>query len=630
MPSIRAKLWVGAGGLLLILTAVTILCLAVLTHYSGALRRTFRENYGSVVYCDEMKAALDRLNEDAMSRAFSSPASGAHAGGIDAASERERFEVNLRGQINNAFLPAEPERSRHIRELWSVYASHYDAFDEADGRGALADAYRADLLPQYVLVRDAIQRVSDMNLAHMRRVDDGVTRTMLTVRRALVVLLAGAAGFAILFLAAVGRWIVEPVRSLTRTAHAIAQGNLDDRVPVRARDELGTLAAAFNQMAERLGEFRRLDLERLVRTQQSTQMAIDSLPDAVVVFDELGRIEIANERARSGFGLAPSPDGAAVPTWLADLARQVQETQRAVEPTGYAGALQRFEGGKERFYIPHAVPIRPGGSRAVVGVTVVLADVTALKAVDEAKSDLVSTVSHELKTPLTGIRMATHLLSEPVFGDLTAKQQEILRAARDNAERLTQIIEGLLSVRRIEHAGRGAANAGIHLEPTPVRYVIDVAVDHHRDTFRRRQIELTLSIPDGLPDVRADRPTVAHALGNLLSNAARYTPPGGKVTVAARSLCSDAAGPPTEVEFSVSDTGPGIPADGVDRLFEKFYRLAAPDAGESHPSGAGLGLAIARDIVAAHGGRISATNCDAGGAVFCFTLRVHVNDMAPA
>jgi signal transduction histidine kinase len=221
------------------------------------------------------------------------------------------------------------------------------------------------------------------------------------------------------------------------------------------------------------------------------------------------------------------------------------------------------------------------------------------------KSAMVSTVSHELKTPLTSIRMATHLLLEGHSGTLTPEQTELVTAAREDSDRLYSIIDDLLDMGRIE-SGR----AQMDLEKRSVPDLVDSAARAHQSLFRDKGVRLELETPDGLPPVLADANRLRHVFANLLDNALRHTAPGGRVVVAATARGA-------AVEITVSDSGDGITREHLSRIFDRFYR--ADD--DQQPRGAGLGLAIVKEIVEAHDGEVSVESKEGLGSVFRFTLR---------
>jgi signal transduction histidine kinase/HAMP domain-containing protein len=440
----------------------------------------------------------------------------------------------------------------------------------------------------------------------MISVNGQVKGMLLEVRGWLLVLvIAGvaAAGFVV---ATAITSILHQLQTLTRSAQQIEGGNLDLSLDVLSRDEIGQLAEAFNSMTSKLREFRRLDHDRLVRTQQTTQLAIDSLPDAVFIVGPQGEIEVSNRAASKHFGIDPGvtiEKLAQKLKWLRPLYESARDTHAQEAPAGYRSAIQLFDDGNERFLLPRAVPMI-GLEGKAIGECVILVDVTHLRSADEAKSNVVSTVSHELRTPLTSIRMALKMLSGNQFGPLSPKQTKLLVAAREDSDRLYRIIENLLNISRIE-SGR----VEFQFRPMLARDIVSLAADPMRSAFSERNIELDIDLPADLPRVRVDPVVITSALSNLLSNALKFTPPGGRVSVTATA---DEA----QVSFAISDTGPGIPVEFRSRIFEKFFRVPM----SAGPSGAGLGLSITKDIIEAHGGQIGFDCPDTGGTIFRFQI----------
>ena len=286
--------------------------------------------------------------------------------------------------------------------------------------------------------------------------------------------------------------------------------------------------------------------------------------------------------------------------------------RRASQPHGYESAIELYDqGGQLKFFLPLAVPIYES-EKHLLGVTLVLSDVTNLRRIDEMKSGLLSVVSHELKTPLTSIRMAVHLMLEERVGPLTSKQTELLIAARDDSDRLETIIQDLLDMGRLE-----SGKVKLDLRPEPAERLASDAVAPLEASFHDRGIALEVDIPPETPAVLVDPVRMAHVFSNLLTNALKFTNPGGRVRVLAETE-------ENAVRFVVEDTGIGIPQDYLSKVFERFFRVPR----ESRPAGAGLGLAIAKEIVEAHGGEIAVQSRDGQGSRFSFTLHRADKDAA--
>lgn len=584
MIGLKQKLTLALSGMLAMLITMGLLSGLLLTQYSSTLERLFRENYDSVVFAQNMKDSIDTLHELAP---------------IDRNKQEIRellgqFETNLRREQSNITLPGEKEIALQLERSWIEYQTAY-----------LASHDQTALLPLRQEVKRLSQKIISLNMANILSVDGEFKKKAIFARDSMFILVSSGVLLAVLFIAFIGRSILKPLQTLTQSVREIEQGNLDFIVTVKSRDELGQLAAAFNAMAAKLREYRRSDRAKVFRAQKTTQLALNTFPDAVAIVGLDGRIELANEAARQ-FDLNPESELSKASTQALDeIFQEVCATLRPFHPTGYEKSIQSFVEGKEHFYLPQGVPIL-SEDKQLTGVTLVLTDVTDLRRLDEMKSSLLSVASHELKTPLTSIRMATHLLLEERLGPLTAKQADLLVTARDESDRLNAIIESLLDIGRLE-SGR----ALMELKPLPPEQLVNEAMEHFAIAYRDRGVALIHDIEADLPDVLADITRIGHVFSNLLDNSLKYTQSGGRVVLSARQDGES-------VHFAVSDTGAGIPAEALPRIFERFYRVPQQAA---DIQGAGLGLAIAREIVEAHGSSFQVVSKPGEGSIFSFTLK---------
>ena len=471
------------------------------------------------------------------------------------------------------------------------------------------DRYRVD--PQHrgevLRLADAIR---DLNENQMQQASEEARRT------ARVSAVGFGVGVALSVLAALAaawwlqRTLLEPIRSVTEAATAIGSGQLHLMVPVQSRDEVGQLAEAFNAMTAKLRAYRQTDTERLLRARQTGQATIDSFPDPVIVIDMLGRVEIANPTAQRLLGVHAPREGEPRLVWTPpeSLRQAVEDALRHQQPVvkqTFDQAVTFRLDGEDRVYLPQIRPIRTSEGE-LLGAAVVLHDITQFRLLDRLKSDWVATVSHELKTPLTSVRLAVHVLLEEVVGPLEPKQVELLVEARENTERLLKLIEHLLALAKLED-GREQ----LDLRPTEPMDLLRAAADEAASRAEDKRIEIVIEDVLGLPPVAADPVRLGRALNNLLDNAVTYTEPGGKVVLSATRLDD------SRVTLTVSDTGIGIPSEYLPRIFDRFFRVP----GREGTPGTGLGLAIVREIVTAHHGEITCESELGRGTTFHITLR---------
>jgi signal transduction histidine kinase len=516
----------------------------------------------------------------------------------------DEFDVE---EQNITILPEEQTLVDALRALKFHYRKQGRDFYKGP-KAKRHDAYfeKGGLLATFTDIKDTARAILVLNQKNM---EEASLNARMTASASLI-------GFGLgllltMVLAAVFAWrlqrsILGPIEEVTRAAQAIGEGQINLTVPVLAPDELGRLAEAFNAMGRRLREYRETNTARLLRAQQTAQATIDSFADPVLVVSPGGVVELANPAATQLLGVAPSEGG---PAWVPpDVLRQpladALQRQTPFLAESFEQAVPFTVLGGERSYLPRVRPIRsPEGG--ALGAAVVLADVTRFRLLDRFKSDLVATVSHELKTPLTGLRLAIHVLLEEAVGPLSPKQTELLLDARDNAERLLRMIESLLALAHMEGGDRP------HPHPTAPADLLRSAVEAAAHRAEDRHIQLIVEADGSLPLVGADEERFAHALGNLVDNALANTEPGGKVTLSAKR---DGEG----VRLTVRDTGVGIPPEALPRVFTRFFRI--PGAGR--PGGTGLGLSIVREIVLAHGGEITCESEPGQGTAFHITLPV--------
>ena len=582
----------------LFLAAIGIAGVWMLDNLGRRSEDIIRENYVSIEAMDDLHRALtdaerailfavqqgEKLHPDtrASFRACvdrARTAVGIELGNITVPGEREEAEklaaaIAVVARRGEKLLAAPPERR------WEMYVLPGDGFQSS--------------------VTTAWLHMGEIRAMNERAMRDADAAARFTARRS-VYALSGAVALALLltgfFAWRLQRSILAPIEAVTDAATAIGGGELHQSVPVNTGDEIGRLAAAFNAMTAKLRGYRQTNTERLLRARQTGQATIDSFPDPVLVIDTFGRIESANPAAQRVLGVRPPGENEEHIPWTPpeSLKSRVVEAlrqQRASIAESFDEVVVFRLDGEERVYLPQMRPIRSPEGEAL-GAAVVLNDVTRFRLLDRLKSDWVATVSHELKTPLTSVRLAVHVLLEEVVGSLEPKQIELLIEARESTERLLKLIEHLLALAKLED---GREQLG--RRPTDPGDLLRIASDEAKSRAEDKRITVVVDVPADLPRVMVDADRFGRAINNLVDNAITYTDEGGTVTLRAESAVDG------RIQLSVRDTGIGIPPEYLPHVFDRFFRVPGRD---EHP-GTGLGLAIVREIVAAHGGTISAAS----------------------
>jgi signal transduction histidine kinase len=619
---LRTKLLLAQAPLALALALVGVLSAALTTRLADQSRLILADNYRSVLAAQRMKEALERVDETALYALIGHTAGGA----AEIAPHRRAFDHELRVQEGNVTEAGEQAVTRALREAWDQYGRGVDLYLGLDGEAARKRAYFGELKPVFTRVKQHADEVLAINQDAMVRKSDRVSERA----RLFEHIVAGGVMLVFVLGLIAATWLIgrtlRPLGVVTAAMRRFGEGDARARADVRGKDEIAAVATEFNSMAERLERYRASSLGELLQAQQAAQAAIDGLADPVLLLDGAGKLQGANAAASSLLAVDMDRTGAEALAGMDPGVRALVERLRghvlggkgAYVPKGFEEALRvPAAPGGERIFLPRATPIY-GEDGTVTGAAIVLQDITRLFRFDELKNDLVATVAHEFRTPLTSLRMAIHLCTEEVVGPLTPKQADLLFAARDDCERLQVIVDELLNLSRIE-----SGSIDLHRRRTTPGALVEAAVDVHRPGAEEGGIGLRIEVPPGLPEVFVDPDRLQLVFSNLLTNAIRFAPRGTEVVVRADAAAgapvaeTHRAGGAAAVRFEVADAGPGIPPEHQVGLFEKFFRVPGSPEG-----GSGLGLFIARGIVQAHGGEIGVASRPGEGAVFWFTVPV--------
>jgi len=605
--TLRGKLLLAESPLAIALLAVGACAVLVLSALGARTQLILQDNYRSVLAAQRMKEAIERLD----SAALFLVAKERSRADAQIKQNRALFEKELKVQQANVTEEGEDQATSHLTGVWKVYLLKLDHLLGVSGHQQLKAEYFGELEPAFQSVKDAADKILTLNQDAMLDKSRAAERLAGYANTALILTTLGALLAGIILSVSLTNRLLRPLSVLSQAVARLGAGDFAARARVAGQDEIGRLAAQFNAMAQRLSEYRSSSLGELLLAQRASQAAIDSIPDPVIVFAEDGAVLNVNDAAesllRGGHVELGDLLNSATPELRAqlDAARtHVLQGKGPYLPTGFEDAFAVLIGGVDRWFLLRASPVYEDNGH-ITGATVILQDVTKLRRFDELKNDLVATVAHEFRTPLTSLRMAIHLCVEGTAGVLNDKQADLLYTARDDCERLQRTVDELLDLARIQ-SGR----IMLRVRPILAGELVQTALGAFRGAAAEKGIDLQAHVGSGLDWVNADPERTQLVFSNLLSNAIRHTPAGASVSMHVLENRS-------QVRFEVVDSGEGIPPEYQAAVFERFFRVPG-----SEPGAAGLGLPLAKKIVEAHHGQIGVDSTAGQGSTFWFTLPV--------
>ncbi|MGK0240288.1 MAG: NtrC-family two-component system sensor histidine kinase KinB [Candidatus Pelagisphaera sp.] len=399
--------------------------------------------------------------------------------------------------------------------------------------------------------------------------------------------------------------ILKPIEALTRSANRLPNDEWEtDYQPTRS-DEIGELEIAFVDMATRLKEYKRITSKQLIRTRRRMEECFSNFPHPILFINARREFVYRNPSATSLIDSLGGKDGELHPS-LASRVEKVFGTGEDVYSTDFEETISFRVDNEELHFLPIVVRI-DSDELDQIECALILQDVTSLRLSDELKSDLVATLSHEIKTPVTSAGMALHLLLEKNLGGLNEDQEDMVQTATDDLKRLQRLLDHMLQIARLD---RG--NPTLNTELYSPKTIVENAIEPHAQIAEAKEIRVGHQVEAELPQVCVDPKLIHIALSNFVSNAIKYSDSNSEVTVYARK--SDAE----NIRFGVFDDGPGIPEEDLAKIFDKFYRSSRTPSTD----GVGLGLSICKDIVNAHKGLVGCFNRSKGGTDFYFQLPI--------
>lgn len=612
MRSLHRKIEVSYLVLVGITVAISTFSAYHFSKLGTSTRRLLQENYRSVQAAEGMVKSLERQENAQLTMQFGN----VEAGRQGFIASRDDFYHAYEEAYKRVSLRQESTLLDSISASYEQYLAASDSLYilASDDRTSEERSYKNHLQRLAEDLRRYSMQLLQLHQNAMVQQQQQVENLANAATKAVVVASVLAVLLSLVASLQFVQQIVRPIEHLTNSVRRIGRGQLSEQIEITTEDEIAELGREFNKMTERLAAFEAMNVQKLIAEKKKSESLVAALPNPVIMTDEYDRLLLLNEAA---IHVLRVQDGTWQERSLLEVAQNDSLTQHldgAIpsdsddEPDP---VLPVTVDGSTRYYRRRLVIIRTPEGHVDLKV-VLLEDVTHFKELDQLKSDFLAAVSHELRTPLTSLGMALDLMQQGVPGVLTSMQRELLETACEDNERLKKFVEALLALARLEAGMYHTEHVQLDLD-----MVIQQAAGGLRLPFSQAGVALEVNVPTQLPSIGGDPEQLGWVVTNLVGNALRHTPEGGRVHV-------EAFEEEDRIHVAVSDTGSGIPRDSLEIIFDKFVQVK----GTMAPGSAGLGLSIAKTVIEAHGGRIWAESELGHGSTFHFTIPLFAEDGA--
>jgi PAS domain S-box-containing protein len=559
---LKTKLSFGLVFLFIVIVLFGILGIVNINLLSRDLNMVLKNNQESLLYCNNMLKALEniKMHRDAT----------------------QLFEDNLKKQENNITEIGEKEATQQLR----------DGFSEL-----VASPMDSSNFPQ---IRQSIYLIQDLNESAIIRKNAVAQKTAENAKLWLSVIFTILTLISFTFIFNLPGIISDPISSLSEGIREIANKNYKKRIFLKQEDEFGDLASSFNIMAEKLDEYESSNLSKIKFEKSRIETIINQMRDGIIGLDTNKNILFLNAVAEKLLGLKEKE---IMGKYAPDVALKNDLMRTLLQEEDIKKDLKIYADRKESYFSKDILNVT--NNEQIIGQVIVLRNITPFHELNEAKTNFIATVSHELKTPISSIKMSAQLLNDGRIGSLSDDQKELIQSIRDDSDRLLKITGELLNMAQVE-----TGNIQLKLQATAPQAIVEQALQAVQFQAQQKNIDLDIHIDDSLPLVNADAEKSTWVLINLLTNAIKYSPEGSSITVAVAQIDHS-------VQFKVLDHGRGIDEKYLPKIFDRYFKVP----GTLERSGTGLGLAISKEFIEAQGGTIWVNSQVGEGSQFGFAFK---------
>lgn len=589
---LRTRLFLGFSALMTVALLGLLLALVSVVQMAKSQEKLIRDNFGVIEINQQLRHALNNHLLLLVQNRSDSAA---------LARNRDAFQAALARGVAQAPHPADRDAYQEIAEAYGQFLTELET----------PSTTNSTLLDDNPLGQ-SFGRVRELMVEMQQSAYDQIRDTEIRSRERAQLLagLLGLTGIAVLLIGFVtahsfARRFGDPIEQLSRVADQIGRGDFNINLPSSPIAELSSLINRFGLMAQALHDFKQTNVEALVDGQQRLQALLDSIDDGLLIVDRQGRLEHANPVAQRQLAWETEHLGSTLGQALGypELDEAAQQVLDDKSLSGPPEDLVIEADGERRLLSWRMSPVNHHDGR-ISGAVMVLHDVTDQRTFERVRNEFVLRASHELRTPVTGMQMAFSLLRERTKYPDNSREADLFNTVHEEMQRLVTLINDLLNFSRYQ-----SGQQKLEREPCNPAQLLEQARQRFLAAALHNEIDIRLELQTPLPDLLLDRQQMERVLDNLLSNALRHTPDGGEIRLLARHHGE-------RVILSVEDNGEGIPYSQQARIFEPFVQIGR------RRGGAGLGLALCKEIAQLHGGRIGVHSRIGHGTIFYIALPI--------
>ncbi|MGY3054746.1 NtrC-family two-component system sensor histidine kinase KinB [Pedobacter sp. UYEF25] len=580
---IKTKLRLGFGFLFVVVLSFGALSLYYMNKISASSKVILKDNYESLKYNRQMRAILDDEQLPL------------------AANVASKFSAQLAQEEKNVTEKGEGEA---VKRLKKAFVSMTNPSLNASGIQKAQSAARLQIRIIDKLNMDAIVRKND---TAQRGIEKSATYLIFAASICALILFSFVINFP--------SFVANPLKELSGAINEISRKNYKQHLTFNGNEEFVELAGAFNVMASQLNKWENTNLAKLQSEKLRIEAIIEQMQDAIIGLNEQKEVLFLNHVAVQLLGLTAKE---VIGVSALELIKKNDLLNTILKTGGHDKPMKIYADNKESYFqlerreiiVPtyeesSEMAITTAGKAA--GEVYILKNITQYKELDEAKTNFIATVSHELKTPIASIKMSLKLINDERVGTMNPEQQDLVNNVKEDCERLLKITSELLDLAQVE-----TGNLQLNYAKTDPKQIAVYAMDSVRFQAEQKLITLEFMSANNLPKVNVDVEKTAWVLINFMSNALRYSAQKSKIVIQVTKKQE-------MIEFSVTDFGKGIEEQYQKRLFDRYFQV--PTDG-SNKSGSGLGLAISKDFIEAENGRIWVDSAIGEGSTFAFALPI--------